>query len=312
MLINIASLGLFMLYYLFGKRDRRKMKSKIWEQIRSYFIVTVGCLIMGFSFNCFYAPVHFSIGGFSGIAQVINYFVPQVSIGTFSILLNLPLYALAWKKLGSKYLVKSLFTTVVVSLSIDLWGEIYDFKAMDKILACVYGGVLLGIGLGLILREGTSSGGSDLLAVLIRPYVGGLSIGNICLVIDIAVIIAYSSVFKGLDLAMYSGVALYIQTAVIDLVVYGQNTARLTYIISSKSDEVAQKILDMNMGVTKIEAKGAYSGTSKPVLLCAVRKREMLGLKKMIKEMDPHAFFIMCDANEVLGEGFGAYTDNPL
>jgi uncharacterized membrane-anchored protein YitT (DUF2179 family) len=282
------------------------------EKIRSYLIVTLGCLLMGFSFNCFYHPIMLSLGGFSGIAQILNHFVPSISIGIFSILLNAPLFIIAWRKLGARFLVKSLYTMIVVSLSFDLWAMIYSFKPLDLILGSVYGGVTLGLGLGMVLREGTSSGGTDLLAVLIRPYIGGLSIGNLGLIIDIVVILIHSSVFRGLDLAMYSGVSLFISYSVVDLVVYGKNTAKLTYIISSKNDEIADRLLKMNMGVTKIEAEGAYTGTSRPVLLCAVRKREMLAVKKLIKEVDDNAFFILCDATEVLGEGFGTHSDNPL
>lgn len=288
------------------------MYHKIAEKIKSYFIVTIGCLMIGFSFNCFYEPIRLSMGGFSGIAQILHHFIPSVSIGIFSILLNAPLFAVAWRKLGSRFLVKSLYTMIAVSLSFDLFAAVYKYKALDLILSSVYGGVLLGVGLGLVLREGTSSGGTDLLAVLIRPFMGGLSIGNLGLIIDVLVILVHSSVFKGLELAMYSGVSLFISYSVVDLVVYGKNTAKLTYIISSRSEEVCKKLLEMNKGVTVIDAKGAYTGNTRQVLLCAIRTRELISVKKMIKEIDENAFFIMCDANEVLGEGFGAYQDNPL
>ncbi len=288
------------------------MKKDIAGNIKSYLLVTLGCLMIGFSFNCFYQPQMLSLGGFSGIAQIFHHFIPALSIGTFSILLNAPLFIIAWRRLGSRFLVKALYTMVVVSLSFDFWAAIHTFRPLDLILSSVYGGVILGVGLGLILREGTSSGGTDLLAVLIRPYIGGLSIGNLGLIIDIAVILVHSSVFKGLDLAMYSGVSLFISYSVVDLVVYGKNTAKLTYIISSKNEEIEKKLLEMKKGVTRIEARGAYTGASRPVLLCAVRKGEMLAVKKMIKEVDENAFFILCDATEVLGEGFGTYSDNPL
>ena len=162
------------------------------------------------------------------------------------------------------------------------------------------------------MREEATTGGTELASWLVKHRVPHLSIGNILLGLDLAVIVCYAAAFRSLNNALYGGVALFVTTKVIDLIVYGGNTGKLAYIISPKEDEIAQRLLALNLGVTKLSAMGAYTRTERPILLCAVRRREIVMVKRLVKEADPRAFFILCDASEVLGEGFGEYDPNSV
>lgn len=176
------------------------------------------------------------------------------------------------------------------SILIDVVAAIHEFAPMDPLLACLYGGVTLGIASGLLFREETTTGGSELGAWIVRSHVERLSIGNICLGIDLTIILIYAAVFHSLNNALYGALALYITTKVLDLVVYGQNTAKVAYIISDKYEEIMQEMLRRDMGVTLLNGKGGYTGAERPLLFCAIRKKEAVSIKRYIKELDPDAF----------------------
>ena len=287
-------------------------KESVREQVRSYVIITLACVLYALSFNWFYAPNDFTVGGFTGISQIINFFVPVLPIGTMVIVLNVPLFVVGLKKFGFAFLCKSIYTMALSSVLIDVVDVIHQFSPMDPLLACLYGGVTLGVASGLIFREEATTGGSELGAWIVRSHVERLSIGNICLGIDLTIILIYAAVFRSLNNALYGALALYITTKVLDLVVYGQNTAKLAYIISDKYEEIMQEMIARDMGATLLNGKGIYMGSERPLLLCAVRNKEVVSIKRFIKELDPDAFFIVCDASEVLGEGFGVYNPKGL
>ena len=287
-------------------------KESVREQVRSYVIITLACVLYALSFNWFYAPNDFTVGGFTGISQIINFFIPVLPVGVMIIVLNVPLFIVGLKKFGFAFLVKSIYTMALSSVLIDVIDMIHRFSPMDPLLACLYGGVTLGVASGLIFREEATTGGSELGAWIVRSYVERLSIGNICLGIDLTIILIYAAVFRSLNNALYGALALYITTKVLDLVVYGQNTAKLAYIISDKYEEIMQEMIARDMGATLLNGKGIYTGSERPLLLCAVRNKEVVSIKRFIKELDPDAFFIVCDASEVLGEGFGVYNPKGL
>lgn len=288
------------------------MKHSSRGLFKSYLIITLACILYALSFDWFYAPNAFTVGGFTGISQIINFFLPVLPVGVMIIVLNVPLFLLGLKKFGLAFLMKSIYTMSLSSILIDLIAAAHSFSPMDPLLACLYGGVTLGVASGLLFREEATTGGSELGAWLVRAKAEHLSIGSICLGIDLTVILIYAAVFKSLDNALYGALALYITTKVLDMVVYGGNTAKLAYIISDKYDEIMREMLARDMGVTLLSGKGAYTGQERPLLFCAVRKKEMMPLKRFIKELDPAAFFIVCDASEVLGEGFGEYDPKGL
>lgn len=287
-------------------------KESVYKQIRRYTVITLACVLYALSFDWFYAPNAFTCGGFTGIAQIINFFVPALPVGVMIIVLNVPLFLAGLKKFGLSFLVKSIYTMAVSSVLIDVIAALHEFAPMDPLLACLYGGVTLGIASGLLFREEATTGGTELGAWIVRSHIERLSIGNICLGIDLTIILLYAAVFRSLNNALYGALALYITTKVLDLVVYGQNTAKLAYIISDKYEQIIPELLARDMGATLLRGKGCYTGEERPLLLCAVRNKEMVSVKRYVKELDPDAFFILCDASEVLGEGFGEYDPKGL
>ena len=192
---------------------------KLREQVKSYIIVTLACVLYALSFDWFYAPNGFTVGGFTGISQIINFFAPILPVGTMVIVLNVPLFIVGLKKFGFAFLCKSIYTMTLSSILIDVIAALHEFAPMDPLLACLYGGVTLGIASGLLFREETTTGGSELGAWIVRSHVERLSIGNICLGIDLTIILIYAAVFHSLNNALYGALALYITTKVLVTVV---------------------------------------------------------------------------------------------
>ena len=280
--------------------------------VKKYGFITLCCVPYAVAFNWFYVPNGLTCGGFTGIAQGINHFLPIAPVGAVAFLLNLPLFLLGLKRHGRGFLLSSLYAVAVSSLFVDLLAAVWTFQPMEPLLACIYGGVILGAALGGLLRYETTTGGTELAARLLLPRFPHLPIGKICLVMDLAVITAYALAFSSVLNALYGGVALYLTTVVMDMVIYGGRAAKVAYIISQASGAISQALLEKDMGVTILPARGAFTQAERPVLLVAIRRREIMAVKALVKELDPGAFLIVCDAREVLGEGFNEYSPDGL
>ena len=199
------------------------------KTLKRYGLITVACALYALGFNWFFVPNHFTVGGFTGVAQIINHFLPMLPVGTIALVLNIPLFILGWQKIGRDLLISSLYATAVSSLMIDLLSSIHTFSPMDPILACIYGGIVTGIGCGLLLHESATTGGTEMAARLLKLKFQGLSIGSLCLGLDVAVTIGYALCFRDMTRAMYGVVALYILSLLIDRVVYGPNASKVAY-----------------------------------------------------------------------------------
>lgn len=280
--------------------------------LKRYALITVACGLYALGFNWFFVPNRFTVGGFTGVAQIINHFLPMLPVGTVALVLNIPLFILGWRKIGRDLLISSLYATAVSSLMIDVLASLYTFTAMDPILACIYGGIVVGIGCGMLLHESATTGGTEMAARLLKLKFQGLSIGSLCLALDVAVTLGYALCFRDLSRAMYGIVALYILSLLIDRVVYGPNAAKVAYIISEQYEAITRELLHLDRGVTLLEGKGAWSGKDKRVILCAFGRRQIIPVKKLVQAVDPNAFVIVCDAHEILGEGFGTYDPTGL
>ena len=282
------------------------------KTLKRYGLITVACALYALGFNWFFVPNHFTVGGFTGVAQIINHFLPMLPVGTIALVLNIPLFILGWQKIGRDLLISSLYATAVSSLMIDVLSSIHTFSPMDPSLACIYGGIVTGIGCGLLLHESATTGGTEMAARLLKLKFQGLSIGSLCLGLDVAVTIGYALCFRDMTRAMYGVVALYILSLLIDRVVYGPNASKVAYIISEQYEAITQKLLQLDRGVTLLDGKGAWSGQEKRIILCAFGRRHFIPIKKLVQSIDPDAFVIVCDAHEVLGEGFGQYDPTGL
>ncbi len=277
----------------------------------SYLVILFASALYAVTFNWFYAANDIAYGGLTGIAMMINHIFGMPSIGLLVFLMNVPLFLLGWRLLGGKLLISSLVSMSLCSLFIDVLESIYTFKPMEPLLACIYGGVLLGVSLGLIFLQGATTGGTDIGARLLKRKLNWLPLGKLMLSIDLVVICSCAVAFQSVNSSLYGIVSLYISSIVLDGILYGMNTARMAYIISDKYEELSHAInQDLARGVTILHGEGAWSRQEKRVLLCAFKRQQIVTLKRMIKEIDPNAFLIVCKANEVLGDGFQSMNRN--
>ena len=290
------------------------MKHSVWKQyIVPALVIAAASLIYAVGFVWCYDPNGIAFGGLTGVAQIVNYLIPAAPIGVTVIVMNIPLFLLGWKFIGGRLLVSSLYAMFLSSVFIDVLTPLWDWQPMEPMLACIFGGLLLGLSLGLVFQQGATTGGTDLIARLLKLKLAWLPMGRLLMGIDLAVILAVALTFRTLESALYGLVALYISTLVMDGVLYGLDTAKVAYIISGHNEEIARAIVDgLDRGVTILHGQGGYTGDPKRVLLCAFQQREIAAIKAAVKEIDPDAFLIVCDAHEVLGEGFRDYKKDDL
>lgn len=278
--------------------------------VKRYGIITASCVIyaIGFCWSCM--PNNLIVGGFTGIAQILNAFFPVLPVGITTFVLNLPLFIIGIRKLGWQTLAGSLYTIAVSSVMIDGINRFFSFPPTDPFLAGLYGGILSGIAFGFMMRQGATTGGTELVAQLLKLRISSVSIGKIALVIDLAVITVYTITFRQFTLALYSVVMLYMCTTVMDKVICGTTGEKMAFIISEQHEFIARQLLEMDRGVTLLPGTGAYTKRDTNVILCAFNRRFIAPMKKMVKSIDPNAFVIVCDVHEILGKGFPSDTPN--
>jgi len=271
------------------------------EQVLSYVLILLGSLIGAIAYPLFLVPNHIAPGGLTGIATVLN-FLFQWPVGTVSLLLNIPLFIIGYRSMGRVFAFRSLFATVLFSLLIDLIP--LPPMTTEPLLGAVFGGVLLGAGLGLILRGGATTGGTDMAARMVHSHFQHISVGALLFVIDCLVVLLAGVTIEA-EYALYAFISIYVSTKVIDVVMLGLSTDKACYIISSQYEAIKELlIVKLDRGVTVLHAEGGYSGESRPVLLCVVSAQELGRLKAMVRSTDENAFVFISDAHEVLGEGF--------
>ena len=281
--------------------------------LKDYAIITLGCLLYAFSYNCFFYTNDLAMGGFTGVAQVVNKVASWVPVGTMVFCMNVPLMILGIKKQGWSLLFASLYSIFISSIMIDTLDYLNLFKPMDPLLACVFGGIVMGAALAIMLQKNATTGGTELLARLLKYVIPRLSIGKLCLIIDVTVVSLYAIAFGNVESTLYGVIAMYVCSISMDMVIYGSINAKLLYIISDHNDEITQKLMDMGLGGTIITGKGAYTGNDKKIVMCAARPAKIAAIKAVVKQVDPDkAFIIVSDAKEVFGEGFGEYGSDSL
>ncbi len=281
------------------------------QYLKSYAVITLGSVIYALSFDWFVAPNQFAMGGVTGLAQILHHWFPALTVGAASALMNVPLFLIGWKKIGGHLLVSSLYAMVVSSAAIDGLNLLVDFQPMDPILAALFGGGVMGVGLGLVFAQGATTGGTDIVAKLLKLKWPWLPIGKLVVVPDTAVMLLVALTFGQLSAMLYGFIKLYTCSKAMDTVLYGTVDSRVAYIISDHWRELSGTLLQ-SRGVTLLQAKGAYTGAEKQVLMIAFKQKEIVDLKRRVYELDPEAFLIVCDARDVLGNGFSAYRREEL
>ena len=288
-------------------------KPNLTRMVRDYAWIALGSLLYSLSFDWFYVPNQIGFGGLTALGMILNHLSPAIPIGTVVLVLNIPIFILGWKFLGGHTLVSSLFAMAATSVLVDLIAALYTFPPMDPMLAAVFGGVSLGASLGMIFSKGATTGGTDLIARLLKLPFAWLPMGKLLMVVDLTMLLAVSVAFRSLESAMYGIIALYISTLVMDQVLYGLDKSKVAYIITSNPRPMAEEIdRQLDRGTTFLYGEGSFSGQNKLVLMCAFKQRQIVPLKALVHELDPQAFLIVCDAHEVLGLGFRRYQKNDL
>lgn len=281
--------------------------------IKSYAIIALGSLIFALGFDWFFAPNQIAMGGVTGLAQVINVLIPALPVGILTIILNIPLFLAGWKLIGFHLLASSLFSMAVSSVAIDVIAAWYTFPPMDPLLACLCGGAVMGAGFGLVFAQGATTGGTDIVARLLKLRFPWLPMGKLLLVPDGVVLALAAVAFGQVETALYGAVALVVMAKVMDAVLYGTDASKVAIIVSDRWREIADVLLrEQDRGVTILRGQGAYTGAEKQVLMVAFPQKEIVQLKRTIRDLDSSAFLIVCNAHEVLGEGFGDYHKEEL
>jgi len=266
-------------------------------------------LIAGFIYaigvTVFNSPNQIAPGGVTGMSTAINY-LTDIPIGTLAFLINIPILIVAYKQSGGRFLLKSIFGTVITSVFIDLLDFVnFPVYSGDVILAAIFGGALTGAGLSIIFLRGGTTGGTDIVALLISKKLRGFSMGRVILLIDCLVIAFAALVFKNIESALYSAISLFVSTQIIDTVLYGLDKGKVLFIVTEKQQEVSKAISEsMHRGTTVIHSFGSYTGRKNNIVICAIRPNEVAAAGKVVTESDPNAFVIVGDAHQIIGEGF--------
>ncbi|MBQ8312558.1 MAG: YitT family protein [Clostridia bacterium] len=282
-------------------QDKLRSRFHHFDAVMAYAQIVLGCLIGGAAYPLFLVPNSIAPGGLSGLAMVLNHLF-HWPVGMTSLIMNIPLFLLGYKAMGRVFVFRSLVATVIFSLAIDLIK--LPAMTVDPLLGTLYGGLLLGVGLGLILRGGATTGGTDMIARMVHSKMPFITVGVFLLMIDCLVVILAGAVM-GTSEGLYAMISIFISSKVIDMVMAGFSSNKACFIITKQWDEVTQHILHgMDRGVTQLTARGAYSGEERPVVLCVVSRQEVARLKDIVREADENAFMFVTEAHEALGEGF--------
>lgn len=245
-----------------------------------------------------------SPGGLTGIATVLNYLF-SLPIGTVVFLLNIPVLIIGFLKFGKFFILKTAIATVIVSVLLDVFEIYFPQPKIDLILASVFGGIIMGFGISLIMLRGGTTGGVDIIAKLINRRFSHIGIGRIMLVIDAVVVAISALVYKNIQSALYSVVALYSSSRIMDLLLYGADRGKIVYVISEKPQDIVSDIMNVvRRGVTVIDVIGGFSRESKKMIMCTVRMNEVASVVKNVRKHDDNAFIVVAEAGEIIGNGF--------
>ncbi|MBO4693008.1 MAG: YitT family protein [Clostridia bacterium] len=285
------------------------MKKRIFglsvkEIIIDLLFYIVGCAIYSVAVTSLITPNAVSPGGFTGIAAVVNY-LTGFSTGFVLLVLNIPVIILGIVKLGGIFIVKTAIATGILSLCLEISERLVPQFTVNKILASIFGGILTGAGLSLILRRGATTGGVDIIGKLVNRRFRYITVGKVIFVADIMVIAFVSVVYKNIESGLYSIVAMYASARVTDAILYGLDKGKIVYAVTDKPEEICNRVSErVERGVTRLSVTGGYTGDNHTMLMCTVRINEVSAVCDIVKEIDPKAFVVVSDAGEIIGEGF--------
>lgn len=294
--------------------NRKKRKITLFSLshlLKDIILIVLGAYLVSLSINMFLLPHKMSTGGASGIATII-YYTSKVPMGITILLINLPLFIISIIKLGKEFTFKTISATVLLSIFLEVfqYDSVITKAPIDLLMSCIFGGIITGLGLSLILKSGASSGGSDLLANIIYRCTKVQSLSQTLLIIETVIITAMIVVFKDLNIGLYSLISLYISSKVIDIVFEGIDRTKVATIITKKTDKVIESILnELKRGATITNTVGAHSGEENTTITCIITRSQIAKLKQIIRENDSRAIMYITSVNEAIGKGFKSITE---
>ena len=274
--------------------------------LKDIILLAIGAYIISFGTNMFLLPYKMTTGGASGIATIM-YYIANIPMGVTILIVNLPLFLFAIIKLGKVFTIKTIISTVLLSVFLEVfkYDQIIARNSVDLLIACIFGGLICGIGLSLTFKAGASSGGSDLLAQLIYKLTSVQSLSQVLLAIELVIISAVIVVFQDLNIGLYSIISMFISTRVIDIIFEGVNNTKVATIITKRTDAVVEPILtELKRGATITNSIGAHTGEENTTITCIITRSQIAKLKQIIRENDSNAILYIYTVNEAIGKGF--------
>lgn len=275
------------------------------------FGITMASLLYAVGVGVFLNPNNLAPGGVSGIAIILKKIFPVLpGVGMLILIINIPIMIVGWKKFGPRFIISTSYALVISSLFIDIIPKMIDADSVsdNPMLSSIIGGAAFGLAMGLLFRMETTTGGMDIIVKIVRGKYPHLKTGQIYLLLDIVILIASAFAFSNVEVALYAAIAIYVSILVMDKAIYIGDEATLIYIMSKKRKQIADYMMkELDVGVTFIKSKGAYSNTDGEIIMCVMRKQRLAKVRTALKETDPEAFMIVTSANEVFGEGFKSH-----
>lgn len=278
-----------------------------------YAMITLGSALYAAGISMFLDPNRLAPGGVSGMAIIINKLIPAVPTGTWIIIMNIPILLAGMWKLGARFLVSTVYSVAVSSVFMNLLDKWVGALTYEPILACAAGAFLAATGIGIVFRNGATTGGTDVIVKLLRTKFPYISTGGVFLITDGIIVAASGFVFGDIDKALFAGIAVFLHMYILNTVLYGSDEARIVYIISSRDKDIAARLMnELDAGATYLSGTGAYTGDRKNVLMCALRMRSLPQARDIVREEDGDAFMIVTKATGVFGEGFKSHYSDDL
>ena len=294
-----------------------KRKTNIKQLSERLAIMLVGAFIYAIGVAFFLNPHGIAPGGLTGISVMINHFFPQINTGILVLLMNVPLMIAGLIRFGKDFLVSTIWSTVASSLLIsgmeDIIAHYQLVLTQNMILSALAGGALMGAGMGMIFRRGGTTGGSDIVVKFLRQKYRHLKSGVLFIIIDSSIVAASAVVYRNIDMGLLAGVTVAVASYVFNTILYGSDSARLTFIISGRPEQIVSRLLEeLNIGASYVNGQGAFTGADKRIIMCAAKNRMFPQVKQIVHEEDPRAFLIVSSANEIYGEGFKVYSNTEM
>ncbi len=285
------------------KEIRYEAAKSVGRRVKDYLAITLASFIYAAAVSLFLDPNSLAPGGVTGVSIILNRFT-GLETGTWMLLINVPILAVGTWKFGLRFILSTMYCTALTSLFTN-WLTPYGPVTTDLLLAALVGGAMIAVSLGLVFKAGATTGGTDIIVKLLRLRFPHLKTGSLFLITDAMIVTASAVVFKNLDVALYAGLVVLVNSLLLDLVLYGRDGAKLLFIISDRHREIAGRLLeDLDIGATYLSGTGAYSGRDKEVIMCVIKKQLSPKAEEIVRQEDPMAFTIVTSATEIFGEGY--------